>query len=480
MSNEGDKTAEGGKKGFWNFIDNIQGDKVVWIIVFMLIMISALAIFSSTSTLTGADRDRVDLMKTHALFIAGGLFLIWLLYKIKSIRFFRRCSQLGFGISLILLLMMFFRIDLGFIKAANINEATRSLLLFNSFQIHVFEFVKVAMVMYLAWALDAYRTDQQDMESGQKPSTFKLANYLSTKYEKLAFLKTAKWKRIVYLYLPVIIVTVLCKPGSNSSMIFIGGISLVILWIGSMPIKELLMIILCGLLGLGSMIGIHYISGGRVFKDMRIGTLVSRITDQKDIYTLIEVENNPQHGKKSKLWYEVRDDIKQPYTATIAIRQGGIFGKGSGNSTQKYIVTHIYSDYMFSFIVEEYGLLGGLLIIILFVSLLARGSMIARLCQNDFAKYAVGGLSFMITAQAFMHIMVNADIGVMTGQTLPLISDGRFAFIMFCIAFGIILSISKIAKKQIEAEESMYGKTPAEQMIEEQKIDEQNIEEQNQ
>ena len=111
MSNEGDKTAEGGKKGFWNFIDNIQGDKVVWIIVFMLIMISALAIFSSTSTLTGADRDRVDLMKTHALFIAGGLCLIWLLYKIKSIRFFRRCSQFGFGLSLILLLMMFFKIE---------------------------------------------------------------------------------------------------------------------------------------------------------------------------------------------------------------------------------------------------------------------------------------------------------------------------------------------------------------------------------
>ena len=191
------------------------------------------------------------------------------------------------------------------------------------------------------------------------------------------------------------------------------------------------------------------------------------MTDKYSIYTLIEEENNPPGRKYSDNWYHIRGKIKQPYTAIIAVHQGGLVGKGSGNSTQKYIVTHIYSDYMFSFIVEEYGLLGGILIIILFVSLLARGAMIARLCQNDFAKFAVGGLSFMITSQAFMHIMVNADIGFMTGQTLPLISDGRFAFIMFCIAFGIILSISKIAKKQIKAEEEkavpIYEALPDEQ-----------------
>ena len=196
---------------------------------------------------------------------------------------------------------------------------------------------------------------------------------------------------------------------------------------------------------------------------MRIDTLISRTTSDYDIYKLIEVENDAEHGKKSKLWYKVRDKIKQPYTATIAIRQGGILGKGSGNSTQKYIVTHIYSDYVFSFIVEEYGLMGGVLVIILFSSLLARGALIAGWCQNLFAKIAVGGLSLMITSQAFLHIMVNVDIGFMTGQTLPLISDGRFAFIMFCIAFGIILSISKIAKKQRDADQALIDGVKTEQ-----------------
>jgi cell division protein FtsW len=469
MKKEADKNIERGKSGFWNFIDNIEGDKVVWIIVFMLIMISALAIFSSTSALTGEDKSRVDFLKTHSIFIAGGLVLIWLLNRIKSIRFFRKCSQFGFFFSFILLSFMVLKIDIGILKAATINEATRSLLLFNKIQIHVFEFVKVAMVMYLAWALDAYRTDQEDTAAGRKSRTFKLANYFARKYKKLEFLNKAFWKRMVYMYIPVGIVAILCKPGSNSSMLFIGGISLVVLWIGSMPLKELLAIITIGLVGLLCMVGIYFMVGSKDSKEsMRMGTLISRITNNNDINTLIEIENDPQHGKGSMKWQEVVDDIKQPYTALIAIKQGGLLGKGSGNSTQKYIVTHIYSDYMFSFIVEEYGLLGGILVIILFVSLLARGAMIARLCQNDFAKYAVGGLSFMITAQAFMHIMVNADLGVMTGQTLPLISDGRFAFLMFSIAFGIILSISKIAKKKIQEEEAKY----------EASIDEQNTQEQ--
>ena len=108
---------------------------------------------------------------------------------------------------------------------------------------------------------------------------------------------------------------------------------------------------------------------------------------------------------------------------------------------------------MFSFIVEEYGLLGGILIILLYVSLLARGSLIASKCTNEYAKIAVGGLSVLITGQAFMHMMVNADIGPMTGQTLPLISHGSFAFIVFCIAFGVILSISRMARNQIKIEE---------------------------
>ena len=112
----------------------------------------------------------------------------------------------------------------------------------------------------------------------------------------------------------------------------------------------------------------------------------------------------------------------------------------------------MFEDYMFSFIVEEYGLLGGMLVIILYISLLARGSIIVRNCDNHFAKTAVAGLVILITGQAMMHIMINCDLGPLTGQTLPLVSHGNSSFLMFSVAFGIILSISKMARRKIARE----------------------------
>ena len=162
MAKDGNIKTEDQKIGFWNFIDRIEGDKVVWIIVFMLTMISALAIFSSTSQLAGGSKDRIDLIREHALVIIGGYILIYGIYKIKSIKTIRIASQFGFLVSLIALLILDLHLNLGFIKAQYINRAWRSLSFFG-FQIHVFELVKVCMVMYLAWALHSYRQDKEAM-----------------------------------------------------------------------------------------------------------------------------------------------------------------------------------------------------------------------------------------------------------------------------------------------------------------------------
>ena len=236
-------------------------------------------------------------------------------------------------------------------------------------------------------------------------------------------------------------------------MLIVGGISMIILWIGRMRKRELLAIVVMGVIGIFCLIGLNHISSGKLLDGFRLDTLISRITEKQTIDDLTAVENDPTLRKYSSKWFEIRDDIKQPYTALLAIRQGGLIGKGSGNSTQKYIVTHVYSDYVYSLLVEEYGLFGGLFIMFLYISLLARGATIARNSSGLYAKLAVGGLSLLITTQALMHIMVNLDIGFRTGQTLPLISDGRFAFIMFCAAFGVILSISKSAKEEAVVEE---------------------------
>ena len=443
-----EKNIRPGFNRFWNFIDTIEGDKVVWIIVFLLTMVSALAIFSSTSQLTGDSTDRIDLIRNHTLVIILGYFFIFLLYKVKKIKWFKIVSKFGFAFTFLLLLILDTHANLGFIKAQYINKAWRTLSLFG-FQIHVFEVAKVAMVMYLAWASDALRRDQKEISEKGESKTLSLANKASKNFR---FMVKPFWKRVFYLYIPMLIVCAMVMPGSNSSAIFLGFVMLATILIGGAPLKEIFLAVLVAGTLVGSAAGLYYVSDGKIFGGTRVGTMLERISADYSVEQLESLE------ERSAEWYKVRDAIKQPYTARIAIHEGGIIGKGSGNSTQKYVVTHIYSDYMFSFIVEEYGLFGGIFIIILFVSLLARGSTIARFCNEEYTQILVGGLSLMIACQAFMHIAVNVGIGPMTGQTLPLISDGSFAYLMFCIAFGVILSISKLAKKQIQEEEEAFAR----------------------
>ena len=453
------------KKSIRDFIDSIEGDKVTLIILLLLTLISILAIFSSTSTLTGATRDRLDLLKEHAKFIGLGYLAIYAIYKIKSIKWIRRLSQAGFGISFVLLIILTFELNLGLIKYEEYNEAGRTLYFFG-WHLHVFEATKIAMVMYMAWALHSYKQDCEASAKGKKSPTFGILNLLSKK-SGLEFLALPKWKRIFYIYIPWVTATALVLKGSNSSALLVGGICLLMILIAQMPFKEILAICIIGVICVGACVGIYFGSGKKVFRNMRFDELVSRLTADYSIERLIEIENDPKLGPKCEEWYEVRDEIKQPYSARIAIHEGKFIGKLSGNSTQKYVTTHIYSDYMYSFLIEEYGLFGGIIILMLFVSLLARGSFIAKLCQHDFAKFAVGGLSLLISGQAFLHICVNTGIFPMTGQTLPMISDGSFAFLMFCIAFGIILCISKMAKNQIKEQEEKIAAL----LEEEKKID---------
>lgn len=435
------------KNGFWNFIDNIEGDKVVWIIVFLLIMISILAIFSSTSLLKEGSKDRMDFVMDHIMIVGVGLLLIFGLYNVKKIGIFRFLSQCGFGVSLVLLLLLDLHVRIpGVVEAEYINGAWRTLKI-AGLQMHVFEVVKVAMVLYLAWAMHSYKEDQELLAKRKKSTCFRLANSFAGS-KNFGFLAQPFWKRMIYMYIPILLVCVLTFMGSGSSAIFIGMILIATLLIGGVPIKEIAIAGAAGVAVLVFIVGIYKATDGKVFgKFERIATMESRIGADYDASRLNDLK------PMSPEFYDVLDKIKQPYSAKIAVHEGGLLGKGSGNSTQKYVVSNIYGDYMFSFLVEEYGLLGGILVILLYVSLLARGSTIARLCNNEYAKIAVGGLSVLITGQAFMHMMVNVDLGPMTGQTLPLISHGSFAFLVFCIAFGVILSISRMARNRIREEE---------------------------
>lgn len=427
-------TPETTRRGLWNFIDNIKGDKVIWIIVLLLLIFSVLTIFSSTSTLS--DESRVEIMKGHAGIALLGLGIIIALQGIRRIGWFRVLSQFGFAATFILLTILVLDMDLGFMSAITLNGARRTILAFGQ-QIHVYEFAKVAMVMYLAWALHAYKHD-----------SFTIANALAKK-KGFEFMGKALWKRVIYIYAPTLITCAMIADGSNSSAIFTFMILVVVMLMGGVPLRDLLLtgaavIVLCA-----GAYGLHKATNGDFMP--RIETLISRVGADYDTKVLEGLK------PRSREFYDALDKIRQPYGAKVAIHEGKgiIWGKGIGNSTQKYSVTHIYSDYMFSFIIEEYGLFGALMILILYTSLLARSSMIIRMCENEFAKIAIGGLAFLITGQAYLHMLVNVQINPMTGQTLPMLSDGAFAFLTFCVAFGIILSISRMARTKMKAVEEV-------------------------
>jgi cell division protein FtsW len=215
------------------------------------------------------------------------------------------------------------------------------------------------------------------------------------------------------------------------------------LLIGGIKFKELAGLAVLGICAFGIAYGTYKISDGNVFG--RLSVFEKRISMNKDPHQLLVLKGQERR--------DLLDVIIQPNTARIAVHEGGILGKGPGGSTQKYIVPLMFGDYMYAFILEEYGLWGGILIIILYVSLLARGIWIAKLCDSRYAQIAVGGLTMLITSQAFLHMFINVDLGPLTGQTLPLVSHGNGAFLSFCVAFGVILSISRMANKKIREKE---------------------------
>lgn len=440
------ETAAGSGKR-WNMFSGIKGDKVVWMVVLLLIMISMIAISGSTSLLAlDNNTTRISLLTKHLWVCAGGLGLIFVIYLIPSIRPFEVLSKYGFLLSIILLALLLSHFSFGkFFKAEYLNGAWRTIRIWK-LQIHVFEIVKVAMVMYLAWACKAYREDS--FRLSKKLAALNI--YVGKEHDRRLFgFMEKKWAQLVfYILIPIAAVTGMILPGSNSSAMFIGGIMVMTVLIGGVDFKYIALLAVVGVAMLGSAYGIYKVSDGKVFS--RIGTGLSRIGERPTMDQLFEAKAT--YGRTSDQYQRIMKKVQQPYAAKIAVHEGGL-PKGFGGSTQKYVVPVMYGDFMYSFILEETGLLGGLAIIILYLSLMARGSIIVKNCRDTFAQTAVGGLVLLIVGQAFMHIFINLDMGPLTGQTLPLISHGSSSFLCFSIAFGIILSISKMAWKETSEQE---------------------------
>lgn len=423
------------KTGFWNMLDRLEGDKIIWMIVFLLIIFSILAVSSSTSLLAIQQKSsRLSFAMEQILMAAVGLGIIAGLCKIGKIGVFRFFSQGFFVLSFLLLAFLashFTKIP--FFRPVNINQAWRCISVFG-FQLHVFEFVKVFMVMYIAWAMDALKTNRT-------PLADKLA-----KKPHLEFMAKKDAKVCFYVLLPIAIITLLIALGSNSSAMFIGLVMVVTALVGGLDLKYIFYMLLLGIVCVGLIFGVYKISDGKVFG--RLELIVHRV----QLASADPLERLHAEKPGTLKFQKILDETMQPVSAKVAVSEGGFFGKGPGNSTQRYVVSVMYEDYIFSFIVEEYGMIGALVILILYGSLLARGSIIVRNCDNHYAKTMIAGLVLLVSGQALMHILINVDLFPLTGQTLPMISHGNSSFLAFSLVFGVLLSVSKMAQKKIEQE----------------------------
>ena len=448
------KENKGKRRNIWNWMDGFRGDKVILIIALLLMLISVISVFSSTPLLaleTGVGR--IDIMTTQLKVVGIGVVVILLLYIFGRSGLYRWFGKIGFALSLAMLVILVFNLKLGIVEAGEINGARRIIKVFGK-QLHVYEFVKVFMILYLAWALDAY-----------KKGEFKFNKFLATLSPKLFTWTTRPLgEKIVYIYLPALLAIGFVASGSNSSALFLAAVLILIILIGGVNFREIALFF-ASLIVLGGILVLGYKTG--LIKSNRIETAFHRITNDDD--ATMEILLDAKIG--SPEYEAARDELRQPVGAMLAIKEGGLLGKGIGNSTQKYAVPVIFGDYMFSFIIEETGFIGAILIILLYFSLLARSSTIAKGCDNYFDKIVVAGLAILVTGQAFMHMMVNVHFPMIpqTGQTLPLVSHGTTSFLVFSAVFGILLSISretylKMKKREEEAYKSIHEREPADEV----------------
>ena len=399
-------------KEFWK----LKGDRVIWIIVVLFAMFSIAAVFSSSSFLASSRGiSKVAIFAEQTKSVLMGFLALFICYLIP-LRFYRTFSFVLYGVSVLMLLMLFVP---GL--RAEINGAVRGIKIAgHTFQ--VFEFAKIGVILYLARALERWGDDLADFKQ------FALK-----------------------ILLPVGAVCLLIMQNSFSSALLIALITFLILFFMNVSFKNLMItvgIVAAAVLLLFLTYHAFYAgrperletSVGKLFN--RFGTVEGRLTAHFD------KEEENLEGLSQREIQQLKDKDRQSENAKVAISEGGIFGKGPGKSTQRYSLSMAFSDFIYAFIVEEYGLIGGVLVILLYLIFLFRCIRLCQRCKATYSSVLIVGLSFLIATQAFLHILVNVRLFPITGHTLPLISHGGTAYLVLSGAFGMILSVNRQLVKQ--------------------------------
>lgn len=366
-----------------------KGDKVIWLIVVLLSIVSLLAVYSSTGSLAyrfQGGNTTYYFIKQLA-FLGAGLTIIFLVHLIS----YRLYSPLAPMLLYIAIPLLFITLLFG----TNINQAARWLEIPGlGVTIQTSDFAKLALMMYIARWLSIWQNEINDL--------------------KRAFIPLA---------IPIALVCLLILPANFSTAVMIGAASWIMLFIGRVRLRHLL-----GFTGLGIIVvALFVIVALQTNTVNRVQTWKNRIEN----YTSGEGGDNYQ-AQQSK----------------IAIATGGLVGKGPGNSTQRNFLPHPYSDFIYAIIVEEYGLVGGLVVLLLYLILLYRTGVIVKKAKRTFPAFLAIGLTLILVFQAMVNMAVAVNLIPVTGQPLPLVSMGGTSLFFTSASFGILLSISRSQNKE--------------------------------
>ena len=362
-------------------LDKTKGDRWIWLIIILLSMISILTVYSATGTYaykTGKTVEKILLTK-HLIFVVMGIGMIYIAHLLDY--------KYYAGISKVLMIITIPLLFYTAIFGANINDASRWVkipVIGLTFQTS--DLAKIALITFLA-------------------------RMLTRKQENIKDVK----KAFIPIMGSVCAVFVLIAWANLSTALMLFGVSILLLIIGRISIKQITMV--CA----GGAVLLLFI----VFLGPRAATYKSRVNSF--------LHPELQHADKTY----------QADQSKIALATGGVFGKGPGNSTQRNFLPHPYSDFIFAIIVEEYGLIGAITVILLYLVLLYRCVRIVTQSPKAFGALLAAGLSFSLTIQAFANMAVAVGLGPVTGVPLPLVSMGGTSMIFTSIAFGIILSVSR-------------------------------------
>lgn len=384
-----------------NIFPGLQGDKAIWAIIALLALFSFLPVYSAASNLAyiKGDGDTFRFLFKHGVHLLLGFAMLYGVHKIPH-HYFKGLSFIALPFVIILLVVTLAQGDT--MGGANASRWIKIPILGVGFQTSTF--AGVVLMVYVA----RYLAKIQD-----KAVTFK--------------------ETLVPLWLPVALVLALILPANFSTTAIIGAMVIALVFLGGYPLKYLGIVVATGIVAL-----LFFVLLAKAFPGMfpnRVDTWISR------------VENFASDETDPDADYQIEK-------AKIAIASGGLFGQGPGKSVQKNFLPQSSSDFIYAIIVEEFGLIGAGAILLLYMFLLFRITVIAHKAETAFAKLVVIGVGLPIVFQALINMAVAVELFPVTGQTLPLVSSGGTSIWMTCLAVGIVLSVSAKRKPVLPKEES--------------------------